>query len=296
METEILKLRGDAADDKLALRLQPGSPGTLEADIGADGIAELSFDRSTFTSIDVAAGSGDDEVRIDQSGGAFTDESVTMNGGAGDDTLIGGAGAEIFIGGPGEDFGDGNVGADHASLGAGDDRFQWDPGDGSDTVEGEGGNDQLDFNASNAPEQIELSANAGRTRLTRNIGAITIDFDGIEHVGLRLLGGTDTVTVNDLAGTGVKGVDVDLSATAGGGDGVPDSVVVNGTDRRDVVQVTRSGDQVSVAGLAAEIRIAGSESLNDTLRIQTLDGDDDVTIEPDVELLITPVVNLGPGE
>ena len=123
-----------------------------------------------------------------------------------------------------------------------------------------------------------------------------MDFDGIEHVAIRALGSTDTVTVDDLAGTGVENVDVDLSANVGGGDGVPDSVVVNGTDRRDVIQVTRSGDQIAVAGLAAEIRITGSESLNDTLRIQTLDGDDEVSIDPNVELLISPVVNLGPGE
>ena len=44
------------------------------------------------------------------------------------------------------------------------------------------------------------------------------------------------------------------------------------------------------------MRIAGSEGLNDTLRIQTLDGNDDVFIDPDVELLLTPVINLGPGE
>ena len=77
---------------------------------------------------------------------------------------------------------------------------------------------------------------------------------------------------------------------------MPDSVVVNGTDKRDVIQATRSGDQITVSGLAAEIGIVGSESLTDTLRIQTLDGNDDVVIDPDVELLITPVVSLGPGE
>ena len=149
VEAGTLKLHGDSASDKLVLRLQPGSPGTLQADVGADGSADFSFDRTTFTAIDVEAGGGDDEVRIDQSGGAFTDEAVTMNGGAGDDTLIGGAGAETFIGGTGEDFADGNIGADKASLGAGADRFQWDPGDGSDTVDGQGGSDQLDFNGSN---------------------------------------------------------------------------------------------------------------------------------------------------
>ena len=238
----------------------------------------------------------DGEDTIAASNGIATLTTLTLAGGDDDDDLRGGDGADILDGGKGNDNVDGNIGADQASLGAGDDRFQWDPGDGSDTVEGQGGNDQLDFNASNASEEIEVSANVDRVKLTRNVGSITMDVDGIEHVALRMLGGADTVTVNDLARTGVKSVDVDLAAIAGGGDGAQDSVVVNGTDGRDVAQLTRSGDRVSVAGLAAEIGIVGSEGLNDTLRIQTLDGNDDVTIEPDVELLITPVVNLGPGE
>ena len=77
-----MTIKGNGASDKLALRLAPGAPGTLQADVGADGSPDFSFDRSTFTSIDVEAGGGDDEIRIDQSGGTFTDELVTMNGGA----------------------------------------------------------------------------------------------------------------------------------------------------------------------------------------------------------------------
>jgi len=70
-------------------------------------------------------------------------------------------------------------------------------------------------------------------------------------------------------------------------------VTDNGSESRDHVDVARSGDDVLVTGLAADVRITGSEVVNDTLRIQTLGGDDDVTIDPNVELLITPVVNLG---
>jgi len=44
------------------------------------------------------------------------------------------------------------------------------------------------------------------------------------------------------------------------------------------------------------VRITGSEAGNDTLLIQTLGGNDDVTIDPDVALVITPVVNLGADE
>ena len=49
VETGTLTLKGNAASDKLVLRLAPGAPGTLQADVGADGTADFSFDRSTFT-------------------------------------------------------------------------------------------------------------------------------------------------------------------------------------------------------------------------------------------------------
>jgi len=60
--------------------------------------------------------------------------------------------------------------------------------------------------------------------------------------------------------------------------------------------VSRSGQQVVVGGLAAQTRITGGEASLDTLRVQTLGGDDDVTVAPDVSDLITPVVDLGADE
>ena len=41
-----LRIDGNAASDKLALRLQAGSPQTLQVDVGDDGSANFSFDRS----------------------------------------------------------------------------------------------------------------------------------------------------------------------------------------------------------------------------------------------------------
>ena len=72
-------------------------------------------------------------------------------------------------------------------------------------------------------------------------------------------------------------------------------MIVNGTGRRDVVQVTRDGLDVLATGLTALTRIFGSERA-DTLLVQTLDGRDDVTVAPDVIDVITPVVDLGPGQ
>jgi hypothetical protein len=53
---------------------------------------------------------------------------------------------------------------------------------------------------------------------------------------------------------------------------------------------------VLTAGLPALTRVAGSEPALDRLAINTLGGDDDVTVAPDVSDLIAPVVDLGDGE
>ncbi len=124
--------------------------------------------------------------------------SLTIDGGAGDDTLAGGNGIETLFGGDGDDSIDGNGGNDVAFLGAGDDTFVWDPGDGSDTIEGEDGFfDTMLFNGANVAEQVELSANGNRLKLFRTQGNVTMDTAGVERVDFNALGGADLVTVND---------------------------------------------------------------------------------------------------
>src|SRR5581483_1391977 len=246
---------------------------------------------STVESLVVSGGAGAD--RIAGQNGLADITKLTIDGGPGDDTLGGGDGADQLLGGPGDDHVDGNRGNDTALLGGGNDTFQWDPGDGSDVVEGQGGDDTLAFNGSNIGEQIELLAFGPRFALTRDVGAVTMDTDEVEHVLLRTLGGTDLVCVNDLTGTDVKTLDVDLGGPGGGGDGAADTVVLGGTAARDVVNVTRDGDRVNVTGLRPETHLAGSEPALDLLRIRTRDGNDDVTVAPDVAGLIATSVDLG---
>src|SRR5205823_8438156 len=118
---------------------------------------------------------------------------LTVDGGAGNDTVTGSAGADVLIGGDGNDFVGGGRGNDAADLGAGNDTFVWNPGDGSDVVEGQGGVDTLQFNGSNANENIDLSANGGRLRLFRDVGTVTMDVNGVEQVNVAALGGADTI-------------------------------------------------------------------------------------------------------
>jgi hypothetical protein len=268
LQAGTVTLTGDSASDTLALRLRPGAPDILEADVGADGTPDLLFDRSTFTAVDVDAGGGDDELRIDQSGGTFMDEQVTLDGGAGADTLIGGNGADVLIGGSGNDVADGNPGVDTIRLGTGADVVSWDPGDGSDVVDGEGGADRLAFNGSNASEVIGLSVNGDHVRLDRDVAAIALDLAGVETIGLQARGGTDAITVGDLAGTDLDSADVDLGA-----DGAADTVTARGTDGPDSVAFTSANGAIRVSGLSTDVSVTGAEPLDD-VRAETL-GDDD---------------------
>ena len=55
-----------------------------------------------------------------------------------------------------------------------------------------------------------------------------MDVNDIEHIQFNALGGADKITVNNLAGTDVTQVDIDLAGTPGGtqGDGAADLVTV----------------------------------------------------------------------
>ena len=275
-----LTINGTDASDVIAVRLAQGNPATLEIDVGDDGSADFSFDRERIAKIDIAADAGDDIVRIDESNGSFTDSiPTTIDGGDGNDTVAGGKGVETLLGGAGDDSIDGNGGNDVAFMGAGDDTFVWDPGDGSDTVEGEVGADTMLFNGAGGADQVDLSANGSRLRFFRNPGNVTMDTASVERVDFNALGGTDVVTVNDLAGTAVNTVGLNLAGTlgGGGGDGASDRVVVNGTNGDD--SITATGDAaggVRVSGLATTVAILHAEAANDRLEINTLAGRDSV--------------------
>jgi Ca2+-binding RTX toxin-like protein len=242
--------------------------------------------------LNVLGGSGADQ--LSGTGNLAPLTTLTFDGGSGDDRVLGGNGADTLLGGSGNDFVDGQQGTDVAFMGSGNDTFQWDPGDGSDTVEGQGGIDSFAFNGSAIGEILNLSANGSRALFTRNIANIATDLNDVERVALRTLAGNDNVTIGDMTGTDVSVADVDLGAFTGGGDAAQDTVTVIGTERPDNVKVNRVEDQAVVTGLRTQTRIANSELLNDTLRINTQGGDDRVTVDPDAELLITPVIDLGP--
>ena len=279
-----LQISGGPQAELIALRLSPNGL-LLEVDLGDDGSADASFALATFNSIDLDAGNGDDTVRIDQVNGVFTTLKPTrMSGGNGDDTFFGGTGAETYFGGRGDDVVDGNAGADTGVMGPGDDTFIWDPGDGSDTVEGQSGSDTMVFNGSSQPEIFAAAPNGGRVRFTRNLGTIIMDLDDVEAIDLRALGGTDTTTVNDMTGTDLRLVSVDLAEVLGGAaaDRVADTVTVVGTAAVDSIAATLAGSEIHVSGLQATTDVAHADATLDRLVIDSAAGDDDVSLDPAV--------------
>jgi Ca2+-binding RTX toxin-like protein len=196
--------------------------------------------------------------------------NLTINGGAGNDTITGSAGDDTVIGGTGNDT---------ALLGAGNDTFVWNPGDASDTVEGQAGVDTLRFNGAIIDESIDISANGSRARLTRDIGTVTMDLKGVEHIDFNAKGGADAITIHDLSGTDVTVVNIDLAGTPGSGvgDSAPDTITIDGTAGNDVIQIVGDANGVTIFGLAATVNITGFDAATDRLVINGLDGDDVIT-------------------
>ena len=236
--------------------------------------APFSLDIGTTENLVLHAGGGNDVITAGNGLGSLI--SLTLDGGAGNDTITGGDGNDLLIGGSGNDIVSGGRGNDVAQLGSGDDTFIWNPGDGSDSVEGGSGNDKLLFNGANINENINISANGARVRFTRDVANITMDLNSIEQIEFDARGGADNITVGDLTGTGVKQVLVDLGAVPGAtqGDGAADTVTVNGTNGNQHIQVTSDGTTVTVTGLPEVVTIANAEAANDRLVIQALGGND----------------------
>ncbi len=238
--------------------------------------APFSLDIGTSENLQLNMNGGDDLFTA--SNGLANLISLTVDGGTGNDTIIGGDGNDRLTGGDDNDTIIGGRGVDSLFGGAGDDTFVWNPGDGSDVLEGQGGQNTLQFNGANIAENINIAANGTRTLLTRDVGNVTQDMNGIQQINLAMLGGADTIALGDLSYTGVTGVNIDLSSSAGSGtgDGAADTVIVNGTKKNDNINVFGQGTSVSVFGLPATVNITGSEGANDALVINAGAGNDGI--------------------
>src|SRR6185312_7994131 len=111
---------------------------------------------------------------------------------------------------------------------------------------------------------------------TRNLGGIDMNLDAVEAIDVRALGGTDSVTVNDVRGTDLRRVDVDLAGSLGGSesDFAADTVTVDGTAGDDSIAATANGAAIDVSGLSAFVEISHTDVRADTLVIDSKGGND----------------------
>ncbi len=198
--------------------------------------APFAIDIGTSENLVVNANGGDDSFSATGNLAALI--KITVDGGAGNDTLLGSNGADVLLGGDGNDFVDGNQGNDLALLGAGDDTFQWDPGDGSDTVEGQDGSDAMLFNGSNAGELFDVfrQRRAGALhpqRRQHRDGSQRRRGHRPEHPRRR-----GHHHRQRLVGHRRRRGQRRSRRIGGGGDGQPDNVIVNATNGDDVLVVT----------------------------------------------------------
>ena len=302
-----LVIHGTNDPDVIAIRLGT-EPAVLQVDLG-NGAPAQGFDPATFSAISVRLGPSDDQFSVSPAG-QFSNIPLTVRGGLGADTINGSSGADRLVGGSGNDtirggdgddviFGrtgddnvDGERGTDTEILGWGRDTALWLPGEGSDVIDGGRGNrDALTFIGADGNENMAVSANAGHAILTRDLGLIRMDLDNVERLNLAALSGTDTVTVGDLTGTELRVANLDLSS-AGAGDGLLDSVIVNGTAHADHVNVEAVGSVLDVRGLHTDTRIVGNDTA-DHLQLATGDGDDFVNVSDAANTLIDVGIDLG---
>ncbi|MBL4645736.1 MAG: tandem-95 repeat protein, partial [Rhizobiales bacterium] len=196
----------------------------LALGVGAGGSAE----GDTYTSIEEVRGSGyDDTIK-----GA--EESETLIGGDGGDVLYGGAGNDTLYGGAGADILQGDAG-DDVLIG----------GEGADVLVGGTGIDQVDYSASDAAIEIDLSTQAGFG------GHAQGDMlDGIESV----IGSSfdDEITGADESESLFGGDGNDVISGAGGND------ILSGGAGLDILS-GGAGQDTLIGGAGADVLLGGAD-------------------------------------
>src|SRR5690348_3887672 len=281
-----LSVFGDALDNSVTV--SRNAAGTILVNGGAVPVLGGTPTIANTSLIQVFGQSGNDTISLNEANGALPGAELfggagndTLTGGSGDDLLFGGTGNDILLGKGGNDMlfgGDGNdtltggSGSDQMFGGAGNDRMIWNPGDGSDIMEGGDGNDTAEVNGGNGSEIFTIDANGSRVAFDRVSPApFSLDIGTTENLVLNANGGADQVTVNDLTGTDVKQVTLEMGSAQG--DGASDQVIVNGTDNADKIKLNSNGTTVSVTGLSELVTVVDTETI-DTLTIQGRDGND----------------------
>jgi hypothetical protein len=262
----LLSVTGDNGDNAITINRDAAGQILINGSLSVEGV------QPTLTNtqeIDVFGGNGNDTISLDNvappAGQALP--TAHLFGGDGNDTLIGGGGNDMLFGGNGNDTVVGGKGSDTAFLGAGNDTFIWNPGDGNDVVDGGRGFDTLDFRGADraAGETFSIDPNGSGATFNRPNGIINLT--DVERIQFEAQGQhSDNITINDLTGTDVKQVAIDLGAGPSGGDGQEDKVFINATHGQ-AITVSDNNGVITVSGLTNTLTISDFEVGTDKLFI-----------------------------
>jgi Ca2+-binding RTX toxin-like protein len=300
------RINGDAGNDGTEVNGNAtlGDAFTLEPEPGGvkfkrTNLVQFTLDTATER-FEVNGLGGDDSLSASPGVGALTLLSVdggagvdTVNGSDGPDLILGGEGNDVLSGGGGDDRIVGDRGADTMNGGSGDDTLVWNNGDGSDVANGDDGRDDVEVNgAPAAGDAFTVQPNGARIRFDRtNLVPFSIDIGSSETMHANGLGGDDTITVGEVGtyevtGSGGPGNDTltggGSSETFLGGSG-NDTITPGGGI--DVVSADDGDDQVNLRDRTADLARggAGNDSVvADVGQLDVLDGFEAIDRTPNV--------------
>lgn len=302
----------DAAD---AMDVKPKGEGALSFDLG-NGTDPTVVNVADIQAVNVFLGAGNDAFAFNA--GLAAGQSLTVNGGRGDDTITGSAGNDLLIGGAGNDtvlggagndtihgnggndIVNGNQGNDTEFLGSGNDTALWVPGEASDVVEGESGTDTLSFKARDgADDPMLLVASGERVRLVHQVLPIVMDFNDVETLDLDTGSREDAVDADDLSGTDLTRVNLNMGTRISqANEVIPDSaadrLTVQGTPAAETFKVDARGSDVVLSGGHTRYTVRHTQAQFDRLAVLGGGGNDAFSVTSAASALIavsfSPVV------
>ena len=297
---------GDLGNDGAEVNGAPtlGDVLTLEAStrrvkLQRTNLGPFTFDAATER-FEVNGLGGNDSVTANDGVGALTLLSVdggagadTVNGSDGPDLILGGEANDVLSGGGGDDRIVGDRGTDTMNGGTGEDTLVWNNGDGTDVANGDDGRDDVEVNGAPAAGDIfTVQPNGARIKFDRpNLVPFTIDIGSSETLHANGLGGNDAITVGDVGpyevtASGGRGDDTltggSSSETFLGGSG-SDAITPGGG--LDVVSADEGDDQVNVRDRTADVARGGAgndSAVADNGQLDILDGFEAVDRTPNV--------------
>lgn len=297
--TDTLIVTGDNKDNQISV--QAAADGSVQVFNGSEQVAISSLlgvapTTATLKTINVDAGGGNDSIvlakslnLLDANGKLAAAPNATLRGGNGNDSitvLSGGflagvignpiVGNTTMYGGDGNDFLDSGFGNDVMYGGAGNDTLRWLPGTLIDSFDGGGGTDTAII-VGNGNDQgdafvLSQSSTPGRALFQRtNLIPFFIDIAGTETVVMQTQSGDDSITVNNLAGTGIKCVVADTGTgndTISGANQTATSI--------SLVALGGDGDDTLTGGAGNDVLSggAGNDTLSGGKGLDVLSGDD----------------------